>query len=60
MAYSTPPLFMEPPHEADPTLFNIPGIQCMDHPGGDYRDSEVRGMNRDHKEEQQFREAEHQ
>jgi len=59
MAQWTPSNTIQSPHEADPTLLNTPGIQCMDNPGGDYRDSEVRGMNRDHQEEQRFWEREH-
>jgi len=60
MAYNTPSNMMQKPHVADPTQFNIPSIRCADNPGGDYRDSEVRGMNRDHQEEQRYWKREHQ
>lgn len=59
MAYPIPSPYMEPPHEPQPDLFDIPPVGCIDNPYAEFRDGEVRGLNADWRREQRFREAEY-
>lgn len=59
MAYPIPSPFMEAPHEPQSNLFDNLQPICINNPGGDFRDGEVRGMNAERRMELRLREAEY-